>query len=392
MIRLTLYDDSAEFGGHQVMAHAALRSLLRHPAFSVTLVYNSANTLWVEAVERLEEADRNRLNLVATARPENRLARCRLRLSRVIPPRLIRFWTNHPADAVLFIQNSVEQGCVSLAAARAAGKRIFSYIPLYHGFAQMEARFGEMRDAFNRSLLDLPHAYITITRSMAEGLRRRGADQPIEIVENGIDWDLFQPASREAARAKLGWSASERILGQVGRIDFTQKAQDFLLRFWEEHRSEIRFNRLVFVGTGPDFQRLARLVRKAGLADTVTLTGWVDPVEVYPALDALIIPSRYEGLPLVMLEAIACGLPVAASDRDGMADVLPHGWRYPAFDDAALVRVLRVLPRPGANEIETLRARLIAHYRLERFEQGFAGALQRLSEIPWIEGGSGLGS
>jgi glycosyltransferase involved in cell wall biosynthesis len=83
---------------------------------------------------------------------------------------------------------------------------------------------------------------------------------------------------------------------------------------------------LVLVGSGGELERSRRLVSASGLADRVIFTGFVDdPVRVQAALDLYVAASRKEGLPLAVLEAMAAGLAVVATDVPGHRDVVVPG-------------------------------------------------------------------
>jgi glycosyltransferase involved in cell wall biosynthesis len=111
------------------------------------------------------------------------------------------------------------------------------------------------------------------------------------------------------------------------------------------------------------------MVGEAGLGGRFAFLPWrEDMTPVYSAIDVLALPSRFEGVPLVMLEALACGVPVVASDRDGMADWLPPELRFdPGREAAAGLRRAII----GATTDPAIRTRVGA----------LAGRLRRLADI-----------
>ena len=77
------------------------------------------------------------------------------------------------------------------------------------------------------------------------------------------------------------------------------------------------------------------------MSDMITLYPWSnDTRSIYPALDALVIPSSYEGVPLVMIEAIDCCIPVIATKVGGMAEFLPEEWLFDRGDDQRLITLI----------------------------------------------------
>jgi glycosyltransferase involved in cell wall biosynthesis len=108
----------------------------------------------------------------------------------------------------------------------------------------------------------------------------------------------------------------------------------------------------------------------------VHLLPWTDePARVLAAADALILPSRYEGVPLVMLEALACGRPVCATDRDGMRDWLPAEWRFHYRDSGSASRAMDALRRDGKEQLATLQQRVRSSHSIEDFQRDFVSAL-----------------
>jgi glycosyltransferase involved in cell wall biosynthesis len=157
-------------------------------------------------------------------------------------------------------------------------------------------------------------------------------------VTNGVDTRRFRPEGDNAR------SAAGPLVVCVGRL-CRQKGQDRLLRAWPAVVRQFPAARLVLVGDGPDRDRLhawaPASVEFAGAADDVA--PW------YRAADVVVLPSRWEGMTLVPLEAMACARPVLVTDVDGRAKACrPAICRtalVPPEDPDALARALTELLR-----------------------------------------------
>jgi glycosyltransferase involved in cell wall biosynthesis len=165
----------------------------------------------------------------------------------------------------------------------------------------------------------------------------------------------------------------------VGRLELKQKQQHLLVQAVASDPALAAKCHLVFAGDGPDSEVLTGMIDAAGLSGKVTRLPWCDPAGLYPALDALVIPSRYEGLPLVMLEALASGIAVLGSDRDGMRDVLPAAWRFRPNDTASLAETLTRFIAAGTPPPDpALVTRVRTTMSLEAFSEAFCKALVEL--------------
>ncbi|MDT4989867.1 MAG: hypothetical protein QOI74_3961, partial [Micromonosporaceae bacterium] len=143
----------------------------------------------------------------------------------------------------------------------------------------------------------------------------------------GVDLYRFRPAgdgARAAARAGLGVPADAPLAVCVGRVT-RQKGQDVLLAAWPRIRSRCPGARLALVGDGDLLASLRATVRAMPAAG-VRWVGAVDDVRGWlAAADVVVLPSRWEGLSLTVLEAFAAGRGVVASDVPGLADVFAPG-------------------------------------------------------------------
>ncbi|GAA3180800.1 hypothetical protein GCM10010531_38670 [Blastococcus jejuensis] len=145
--------------------------------------------------------------------------------------------------------------------------------------------------------------------------RRHGVHAGSVVVLNGVDVEALAPRDRDAARARLGLDGSPTVVC-VGRLA-EQKGQDLLLRAWAEVLDAVPEARLVLVGDGPE-----RAALEAAAPPNVHFAGAQDPADFYAAADVVALPSRWEGGPLVPLEAMAMGRPVVGFDVQGVATAL----------------------------------------------------------------------
>ncbi|MEU6822703.1 glycosyltransferase [Streptomyces atriruber] len=168
--------------------------------------------------------------------------------------------------------------------------------------------------------------------------RRAGISGSYAVIPNGVDTDRFAPTGQDVAPV--------RLVVCVGRL-CRQKGQDVLLRAWPTVAAQVPDARLVLVGDGPDDARLRERagprVAFAGAAD--------DAAPWYRAADVVVLPSRWEGMALAPLEAMACARPVVVTDVDGARESLPPSHRphalVPPEDPGALAHALVALLRNG---------------------------------------------
>ncbi len=117
----------------------------------------------------------------------------------------------------------------------------------------------------------------------------------------------------------------ELRLACVGRLHPPSKGQDILFEALAQPQWSRRRWRLHLYGEGPMRQGLERLAGKLGLADRVVFAGFAAVEEIWAANHVLVMPSRFEGLPLAMVEAMLCARPVVATDVAGHAEIIEDG-------------------------------------------------------------------
>lgn len=179
--------------------------------------------------------------------------------------------------------------------------------------------------------------------------REAGIDARFSVVRNGVDVEAVREASdaeRRSARGRLGLDDGPLVVC-VGALR-RQKGQDLLLRAWPRVREHVRGAQLALVGDGPD----RRALERRGVERVVFAGERLDVADWLAAADVVALPSRWEGMSLVLLEAMARGRSVVATDVPGVREALGEaaGAVVPAEAPEALSQelVARLLDRERA--------------------------------------------
>ena len=172
------------------------------------------------------------------------------------------------------------------------------------------------------------------------------APERVSVIVNGVDTARYREATdRAAARRALGLPAGT-LIGSAGRFA-TVKNFPMLLDAVARVRQTRPDVRLVLAGDGADRGALEAQARALGCADAVHFLGWrSDTAEVLRCLDVFALTSWTEGLPLVILEAMACGVPVVSTSVGDIPLILESektGYLVPPGDTAALAETLAAL-------------------------------------------------
>lgn len=152
--------------------------------------------------------------------------------------------------------------------------------------------------------------------------------QQVEYFPNGVDLEAFplvRMAARSDARRKWGLPVQGIVIGGVGRLvpqkDFSTFLQTAALL--AKKYPDVHF---AIFGDGPQRSELRKLTSALGLEGRVSFLGYVrERTDIYAAIDVLFLTSRYEGTPMVLLEAMSSGVGIAATAVDGTAEILSDG-------------------------------------------------------------------
>ena len=374
--RILVVDDNPDFGGHQVMTAHGIEGMLLHGSWEICGLLNPDN-----------KKNQARWSTIATNQNEGRIRHLDAPTKTSKFQAIRRLWQTRPLnrlraliqdykpDLILVIQGNIEQCCSVFRLKGRVDCPIISYIPVPQKHAEMGAKLGHLRDWTCRGLYAEPDGFITISKTLGDTLLAYGAKGRIQIVENGIPLEAFNDMPDKAtARTQLGLPQDKFIWGQIGRTEFKQKGQDFSMSIFTHRTAANPEEVLAFLGSGPDSNALAEQIKPGSAVFNLPWTDNTTPF--YAAIDALLLPSRYEGVPLAMLEALANGIPVAATDRDGMRDWLPQEWRFNYRDMASALKATDAVCHADPVVVDSLRKRVWDSHSLDCFQRAFNAALE----------------
>lgn len=179
------------------------------------------------------------------------------------------------------------------------------------------------RQRAERWIAPLVQKFVCVSQSVAD-FSAETAGLPREklcVVPNGVDVEKFANAP-PADAAALGLPALQRFLIAVGRLD-KQKGFDWLLPLLPRVFAERPGHNLLLVGDGQERAALQQQASSLGIAARIHFLGWQPQVpSLLQLADVLLLPSRWEGMPNVLLEAMAAGLPVVSTTVEGAAEIL----------------------------------------------------------------------
>jgi glycosyltransferase involved in cell wall biosynthesis len=295
-IHVVAYSDAREYGGAEESLANLLESL--GPRYRVTVVGTS------EEIVRRIAARRPRTATVVL--PEaGRKSDVAAGLAHV---RALRRLRSDICHINLRTPYSCQFGL--LAAVLAPGTRVVAveHLPMHSGSA--------FRRRLRRLLVSQVDAHISVgVRAAREIETELGlATGSVETIHNGVREHSISSSSSHEAGAPY-------VVGSIGRLSW-QKGYDVLI----DALARIPETEAVIVGEGPQRENLEQRARDAGVDGRLTLVGWSDDPRSYLSrFDAFVLPSRFEGFPLVILEAMLAGVPVIATDVGSVSESVKDG-------------------------------------------------------------------
>jgi glycosyltransferase involved in cell wall biosynthesis len=271
--------------------------------------------------------------------------------------------------------HTAKAGTIGRLAARRAG--VSRIVHTFHGFPFHEFQSSARRQAYvsiERRLGRITDVALCVGAGVAAEAVRRELIAPerirtIGVVVDGPDrtrasMTAGTPEARRRARIALGLPADATVVGVVGRLTYQKAPEDFLAAMLALGRPGVIG---IWIGGGELDERVRRRIRALGVR--VVLAGErTDVLRLLPAFDIFVMPSRYEGLPTAIVEAMICGIPVVATAVNAVSDIVvpgETGMLVPPHQPELLAAAIRYLldsPAVAARMAAAASSRLGAHY------------------------------
>ena len=168
------------------------------------------------------------------------------------------------------------------------------------------------------------------SQTLADALKKQGLKRPIAVLPNSLDTDFFYPSVNFKAKNALKklYGIKNKSLIFQGRLSY-EKSLDIVLKAFALMLKKDPGLQLMMVGDGPEKNNLEKLADKLKIKDHVIFTGYIPYgkkiVEIYQANDIYLPASKSENMPMSILEAMACGLPIIAVKERGLAELIKSG-------------------------------------------------------------------
>ncbi|MHB8286341.1 MAG: glycosyltransferase family 4 protein [Caulobacteraceae bacterium] len=385
--RVAILQDSPDFGGHERAFLTWLPALLESPSIeSLHFSIPAANQAFSAALAPFAHT---KLTVSQTSFVKGPAEPFRAPLRFAYGRAARDVVARSGCDLVLMLQGRIENLATPMLWLPREVE-VVSYLPMAHLGSEMgrSAALSRLTDGVKRVYYRRPQRIIVPSQAGAAQVRRAGSRGEVYVVPNVALPAAVSTSDRAASRQALGLAADAKIALFMGRFDTHQKGIDRLVSQLRRDQAEAGDWMFLFVGQGPGADEIQKLLDDTQIQGKIV--SWTDaPAAYLSASDILLLPSRFEGVPLIMLEALQAGLPMIVSDIDVFREYLPHDAIHD-FDggDSLPAALTRLTTVEAIAAYRQHAARLTASTSMASSQQAFLHAL--LGEAPAAQDSASL--
>lgn len=316
-MKFLFFSDAAVFGGHERVCLDLSEALSAYG--EIVFAVNASNRAMITSIK--DNNGRTRVVETDSVHKKGALYAAPFRLSEQRSLEKIIFSEN--PDTIFLCQGRIETCAPQMFMLARANIPYVSILPFAHAVAEIKSPSWTRRweDLIRLVYYRSPSAFIVPSVVASAQLIKRGATAPIHVIPN-----ILRKTPSEKHKS------TTNVIRCVGRIEFSQKCQDKLVKLIACSPHSFAKYKFQFVGDGPDMVNLRKMISDLRLDPIAQVIGVLPQEQVIAEAHAVIMPSRFEGVPLTMLEALSEGIPVIGSDIDIFREYLPP-FAIDHFDD-----------------------------------------------------------
>jgi glycosyltransferase involved in cell wall biosynthesis len=245
-----------------------------------------------------------------------------------------------------------------------------------HGWSTQAGLKLRAYEAADRAIFPFFDAVVPLSDTLYEELAKSPRiRRKLSLIRNGIDISEIDSVTTTAVDLQAFKAEGEFVVGYIGQL-IARKGLDVALKAFS--RLSLKRKKMIIVGDGPQREELAVLAHSLGIASDVRFIGFrSDRLEFLRGFDVFVLASRLEGIPRCLMEAMAAGIPVIASDIPGCTDLIEHGQTGLLFELNSVESLLNNLLDARSPEIAK---RLATNGRRHILENYSAAAMSRQYE------------
>ncbi|MGF6899193.1 glycosyltransferase [Paraburkholderia sp. GAS348] len=358
MDKLAIYCDTGVFSGHEIMLTRMIEGLLENtPDAMVLLMFSRNNFELVQFAARMTARYKNVFYKALSFEAEQINGRP-WGFFRAVREILV-ILRSYNSRKILIAQGDIASAKVGLLASKLMRLHTVSYIPLVDDVGSKKRNiYGFFKSFVSRKLYYLPSEFIAISDFFRKKILKLRPSAVVRVLENYVDNCSVQSLDASncaVARGGLGISAGTKfVVSHIGRVNFSQKRQNFLVETVKANPHEFAEFFFLFVGDGPDRQALEQAISEDKFlrSHMLSLGHRADVSQILGVSDLVVLPSAYEGVPLVLIESIIAGRPVLASNVSGLSEYLPSEMLFDPDDTIEFANKIQSCMKADVVEIK----------------------------------------
>lgn len=370
MKKIVLYNESKQTGGHEVLSVEVAKVL--STMYSVYYIVSSYN---IDLINRLNQIEGIKLLKIDYAFNRFQIINnlFEYRISSIVENILKEILP----DLCIAVQGTIDSSYLIIPASKKLKIPVVSYIPIAFDLRNISKYkyIGFVKDILQSYYYKQPDFFITINERLADNIKCKSKNSNVFIVYNGINFSKYKNYNKSVCRSKYEIDHNTFVVSYIGRLEYWHKGLDYYLKCIDENIDKLVGMDFVFAGKGVASKEIISLSKKYS---NIHYIPWSDNVgEIYSLSDCFCLPSRFEGCPIALLEALYYKLPIIASNIPEIEAIID---RKQLFDVGNQLQLLNKLLEAKNNRVLPTSCNF-ENYSLKKFQSSFAFTINHILSV-----------